>query len=73
MMPPPSRASKNQNEEVPPMIVITEDCIECGSCAEICPEGAISQGDGRYVIDQDLCIECQSCLDECPSEAIVEQ
>ncbi len=55
------------------MIVITEDCIECGSCAEICPEGAISQGDGRYIIDQDLCIECQSCLDECPNDAIVEQ
>jgi len=55
------------------MIVITEDCIECGACAEVCPEGAISQGDGRYVIDQDLCIECQTCMDECPNEAIVEQ
>ncbi len=55
------------------MIVITEDCIECGSCAVICPEGAISLGDGRYIIDQDLCIECQSCLDECPNDAIVEQ
>ena len=55
------------------MIVITEDCIECGSCEAECPEGAISAGDGRYVIDQDKCAECQTCLDVCPNEAIVEQ
>lgn len=55
------------------MIVITDECIECGTCVEECPEGAISEGDGKYVIDQELCIECLSCLEECPSEAIVEQ
>ncbi|MCL7451807.1 MAG: 4Fe-4S binding protein [Anaerolineae bacterium] len=55
------------------MVIITDECIECGSCAEVCPEGAIHEGDGKYVIDQEICIECLSCLDECPSEAIVEQ
>jgi ferredoxin len=54
------------------MIVITDECIECGSCADVCPEEAISEGDGKYVIDQELCMECLSCLDECPSEAIVQ-
>ncbi|HSJ55333.1 MAG TPA: 4Fe-4S binding protein [Anaerolineae bacterium] len=55
------------------MVVITDECIECGSCLEICPEGAISEGDGKYAIDPDTCIECLSCLDECPNEAIVEK
>ena len=55
------------------MVIITDDCTECGSCAEICPQEAISQGDGKYVIDQDLCIECLSCVDECPNGAIIEQ
>ena len=55
------------------MVIITDECIECGSCVEVCPEGAIQEGDGKYVIDQEICIECLSCLDECPSEAIVEE
>jgi Fe-S-cluster-containing hydrogenase component 2 len=38
----------------------------------VCPEDAISEGDGKYVIDQELCMECLSCLDECPNDAIVE-
>ena len=40
---------------------------------DICPAVAIHEGDGKYVIDQQLCIECRNCLDEGPSEAIVEQ
>jgi ferredoxin len=31
---------------------------------------AISEGDGKYVIDPDACIDCGSCVDACPSEAI---
>jgi NAD-dependent dihydropyrimidine dehydrogenase PreA subunit len=55
------------------MIVITDDCIECGSCIDECPNEAISESDGKYVIDPELCSECQSCMDICPNEAIVEQ
>ncbi len=45
---------------------ISDDCIMCGSCAEECPVGAISQGDGKYVIDPAKCIECGSCASVCP-------
>ncbi len=55
------------------MVIIIGDCVECGSCAEVCPEGAIQEGDGMYFSDQELCIECLRCLDECSSESIVEQ
>ncbi len=55
------------------MVVITDDCIECGSCEAECPEGAISAGDGKYIIDPEKCIECLTCIDTCPNEAIVQQ
>ena len=52
---------------------ITDDCIQCGVCAEGCPVNAISEGDDKYVINQDECIECGACCGECPNEAIVEE
>ncbi|MFW6132990.1 MAG: DUF362 domain-containing protein [Planctomycetota bacterium] len=51
---------------------ITDDCTRCGQCAETCPVEAISEGDPKYVIDQDTCIECGQCVDACPVGAIVE-
>ena len=50
---------------------ITEDCVSCGSCEPECPVGAISEGDGIYVIDPDTCTECGACVDACPTGAIV--
>ena len=32
---------------------ISDDCIMCGACEAECPVGAISEGDGKYVIDPD--------------------
>jgi ferredoxin len=53
-------------------MVITDDCIECGSCLDECPNRAIREGDGKYMVDGALCSECQGCLDICPNGAIVE-
>ena len=50
--------------------VISDECISCGSCEGGCPVGAISEGDGKYVIDADQCIDCGTCADVCPSGAI---
>ena len=53
---------------------ITNSCICCGTCASICPVGAISMaasGD-HYEVDQSKCIACGSCINACPVEAIVE-
>ena len=45
---------------------ISDDCISCGACADQCPVNAISEGDGKYVIDADACIDCGSCADAYP-------
>ena len=45
-------------------------CVSCGSCADVCPAGAISQGDEAYVIDAGACLDCGSCSDTCPNGAI---
>ena len=50
--------------------VINDECISCGACESECPTSAISEGDGKYVIDADTCIDCGACADVCPTDAI---
>ncbi len=50
--------------------VITTKCVACGACKDVCPTGAISEGDPIYVIDASACVDCGACVGECPSEAI---
>ena len=51
--------------------VISDDCISCGTGE--CPAGAISEGDGKYVIDADTCMDCGSCAGVCPAGAISQE
>ena len=53
--------------------VINDSCISCGTCAGECPMGAISEGDGQYVIDEGACVSCGTCSGACPMGAIVEE
>ena len=53
--------------------VISDACVSCGTCAGVCPVGAISEGDGKYVIDANACLDCGSCAGACPTEAISQE
>ena len=53
--------------------VISDSCVSCGTCEPECPVGAISQGDGKYEIDESACLGCGSCAGACPVGAIAEK
>ena len=52
--------------------VINDGCIGCGACAGTCPVGAISEGDGKFVIVESVCISCGACAGGCPVGVISE-
>lgn len=52
-----------------PAKVNKEECVACGACVDVCPEGAISMEDVA-VIDVKKCLDCAACVDECPNNAI---
>ncbi len=55
-----------------------DNCIQCGACLEVCPNGGITEMDAVYMIDPNLCQDCQGfagqthCEEACPVGAIEE-
>ena len=45
-------------------------CIGCGTCASVCPAGAISMVDGRPAWTKNKCLKCCGCINRCPVSAI---
>lgn len=46
-----------------------EACINCGLCAKVCREGAITIVDGEVNVDYDKCNYCGRCVKSCPTDA----
>lgn len=45
---------------------ITDACIQCGKCEQICPQKCITD----YKIKQTNCLHCGLCREECPVDAV---
>ncbi len=43
-------------------------CSLCGTCASVCPTGAIIVND-TVITEPKQCILCQACVKNCPTEA----
>jgi pyruvate formate lyase activating enzyme len=45
------------------------ECVGCGTCLQVCPEGALDRDDPDY-IDRVKCTLCFECVEACPSGAL---
>ena len=50
-------------------IEVTDNCVGCGRCTDVCFVDAIEIQDGRAVINED-CRGCGRCIEVCPADAI---
>ncbi len=57
--------------------IITEKCVACKRCIQLCPEGCMSMGEKNgkkiAIIDYDYCKGCLICASECPVKAIIKE
>ncbi len=49
-------------------IAISDECVQCGICAQGCPVGAIDS-ENSNLIDKEKCITCCACIKNCPQNA----
>lgn len=61
--------------------VITGNCVNCGTCTEVCPvdsihpspdEADFNRADMLY-IDPRACLDCGACAPACPVDAIMRE
>jgi NAD-dependent dihydropyrimidine dehydrogenase PreA subunit len=51
--------------------VISENCVGCGECIDVCPVNIYELQDGKSVtINEEECIGCESCVEVCENDAI---
>ena len=64
-----SAGFKNVNKLLNKGMRVNDDCIGCGTCAQLCPKGNIEIRDGKAHVGKN-CIACMTCVQYCPKQAI---
>ncbi len=49
---------------------VTDKCIGCGNCQQVCPQNCIDLANGKATIRQQNCLHCGACFEKCPVNAI---
>ena len=52
---------------------ITDACIGCGTCLEVCPQECILSGSIPFVIQEEHCLHCGNCMEVCPAGAVIRE
>ncbi len=50
--------------------VVSDKCVLCKKCIEVCPVDAFHLGETQVVVDPETCIDCGICIAECPTGAL---
>ena len=51
-------------------IFLTDPCIQCRKCIDICPVHALHLEGKSIIIDKKVCVRCYCCHEVCPAHAI---
>ena len=65
-----SRSGKMEMHNAGKPQVLTEKCIGCGRCVQVCAHDAPSIENRKCTIDLTKCVGCGRCIGACPVEAI---
>lgn len=47
------------------LMLLPNRCVACGACVEACPQGAVTEVNGRWITDRSLCNVCGICAEVC--------
>ncbi|WP_303863669.1 4Fe-4S binding protein [Alkalibaculum bacchi] len=51
--------------------VVSNECVACGVCMQVCPFGSINVYKGiRAVVNLEKCVGCGKCAKSCPASVI---
>lgn len=54
----------------PALQFLKVDCIGCGECERICPNGVHRILNGAHEMDRSRCVGCMACAKACPADAL---